>query len=367
MRFSFVKGLVPALLALFFLVPSSAFAKSLGEVLFGDDKKKDYIGQYADNNRDRTGTGMQQNKNGEIYIGDFLNGKRSGYGMQIAADGKGIKGLPGALFYVGNWIDNKKEGIGSVYSANGDLIYRGNFSGGKPVDVYPSLHIDESVYFSDAQLPSGEYFIGELRDGIPDGFGLFILEDGTRSIGRVKGGHRYGMSLLIAGADYWALVKWNKNGKDYTAITNLDELEARRAEYAAVQRRINAEIKASFMDLVDEGFELANNFMEMQQGMNAGSGAAASADYDDYSSGSGSSSGSSASKKSSSASKGNDCGSAWMSDKRAYSDYESQLAPNGSRTATDASDRNRIKSKMRQIRQKWEKRGCPFTKSPYED
>lgn len=346
------------------LIGSSAEAKTLGEVLFGTDRKNNYIGQYADNNRDRTGTGMQQLKNGEIYIGDFLNGKHSGYGMLIAADGKGIKGLPDAMFYVGNWIDNKREGMGACYTSNGDLIYRGNFSNNKPVDPYPSLSADETVYFSDMQLPSGEYFIGELRNGIPDGFGLYVLADGTRSIGRVKGGHRYGLSLLIAGTDYWMLVKWDKNSNGYTALTDASEFDARRAEHAAVQARINAELKESFMELLDEGFQLANNFMEMKQQYSGGSATYNDADYE----GTAGSSGGSSSKKGSKVSgKGNDCGTAWMTDKRAYSDYESQLVPNGARTATDPADRNRIKSKMRQIRQKWEKRGCQFTKSPYED
>lgn len=340
-------------------------ARGIGEVLFGSAKpKNNYIGQYADNQRDKTGTGMQLSKNGDLYIGDFVNGKHSGYGMLISGDGNSIKGLPGAVFYVGEWINNKKSGRGSCYAANGDLIYRGTFSDNEPLDPYPSVHADQSCYFTDLELPTNEYYMGEVKNGIPHGFGLFILADGLKSIGRVKGGARYGMSLLIDLANEWMLVKWADTGKTYTVLSTTRDFNARREQYAIVQARINAELRAELMNLLDNSMDLANTFVEMRQQSNSGG----TASYDSYSdNGSSSSSSSSRSSKSSSSSnKGNDCGSAWMSDKRVYSDYETQLVPNGARTATDESDRQRIKSKMRQIREKWEKRGCQFTKSPYE-
>jgi tetratricopeptide (TPR) repeat protein len=64
-----------------------------------------------------------------------------------------------------------------------------------------------------------------------------------------------------------------------------------------------------------------------------------------------------------------DCGSAWRTDSRTYSNYESQLIR--MRTYPEqypnyASDYSSIQSKMRQIRQKWEARGCRITKSQYE-
>ena len=49
----------------------------------------------------------------------------------------------------------------------------------------------------------------------------------------------------------------------------------------------------------------------------------------------------------------------------AYSNYESQLVPNGATTAS-LSDQPSIRSKMKSLRTKWEARGCPITKSPYE-
>ena len=346
-----------------FLCISVLDAKSIGEVLFGSDKpKNNYIGQYADNNRDKTGTGMQLSKNGSLYIGDFINGKYSGYGMLISADGTSSKETPGAMFYVGEWINNKKEGRGACYAPNGDLIYRGNFADNKPVDPYPTPNADETSYFSDIELPYDEYFIGELKNGIPNGFGLFVLTDGMKSIGRVKSGTRYGMSLLIDPTNEWMLVKWGSNGKGYSVLSTTKDFNARREEYAIVKARINAELRESFMELLDDGMKLANNYVEMRQQLQSGSDNLYS---NDTASGS-MSSASRNSKSGSSSSKGNDCGSAWMSDKRTYSDYESQLVPNGARTATDESDRKRIRSKMRQIREKWEKRGCPFTKSPYE-
>ena len=53
-----------------------------------------------------------------------------------------------------------------------------------------------------------------------------------------------------------------------------------------------------------------------------------------------------------------------MSESRVYSDYESQLINHGAEMS--ASERQGISDKMKNIRLKWEKRGCVLAKSPYE-
>ena len=54
-----------------------------------------------------------------------------------------------------------------------------------------------------------------------------------------------------------------------------------------------------------------------------------------------------------------DCGQAWITDSNTYSNYETLIIKGDP-------DSDNIRAKMRQIRQKWEARGCKITKSPYE-
>ena len=83
----------------------------------------------------------------------------------------------------------------------------------------------------------------------------------------------------------------------------------------------------------------------------------------DYSS----SSSSSKSKRSKTDVKKNECGSNWMSDSRVYSNYEDQLIQMKTFPEKyDASQYKEIQRKMRNIRKKWEARGCTITKSSHE-
>jgi len=54
-----------------------------------------------------------------------------------------------------------------------------------------------------------------------------------------------------------------------------------------------------------------------------------------------------------------DCGQAWITDSNTYSSYETLVIKGNP-------DSDNIRAKMRQLRQKWEGRGCKINKSPYE-
>lgn len=109
---------------------------------------------------------------------------------------------------------------------------------------------------------------------------------------------------------------------------------------------------------------VSNTLMEMQNNSQSYDG---NSSYDESSSYSKSSA--SSSSKSSSGDKYNVSEQrACNTDKRTYSNYESQLASHfaGNRTMTSSEVRN-AQSKMRQLRNKWVKKGYSFSKSPYED
>ena len=64
-----------------------------------------------------------------------------------------------------------------------------------------------------------------------------------------------------------------------------------------------------------------------------------------------------------------DCGQAWITDSRTYSNYDDQLVKMQTypeRYNNYTAEFSSVQSKMRQLRQKWENRGCLITKSPRE-
>jgi len=124
---------------------------------------------------------------------------------------------------------------------------------------------------------------------------------------------------------------------------------------------------SDFLPLVTTTTTLTKQVSDLNRS-NTGGG---NADYTEDSTNSNSSSSSSKSTNSSKTqSKTADCGDAWRQDSRTYSDFETQLIkmrtyPENS-SGHYTSDYTNIQSKMRQIREKWEARGCRINKSQYE-
>ncbi|HAX83597.1 MAG TPA: hypothetical protein DCY15_03700, partial [Ruminococcaceae bacterium] len=74
-----------------------------------------YKGDFVDGKR--TGRGKLEFSNGDIYEGDFVDGKCVGKGKYIWANGN---------VYEGNYLDNNFNGKGKLIWKNGD-IYEGDF------------------------------------------------------------------------------------------------------------------------------------------------------------------------------------------------------------------------------------------------
>ena len=357
-------GLLLAVIsALIFTVPVRADGNDLGTLLTGG-VKGGYLGQYADNNKTRSGMGILDLKKGAVYIGDFAKDKYNGRGMLIMEAGDEIENAPGASVYVGSFIKGKKNGRGSCYAPNGDLIYYGRFDDDKPVGKYPSPNPDMSRYFSMSENSDGLY-VGEEGGEGRDRFGLQVLKNGALLIGTIRDGAYNGVAIFIYGPGAWNVVNFKDN--TYTDITSSDVFNARRQAYKAAKDKINAELWSGLSEVMSGLVEVGAQYQTMHSG-GASAGASGSSYSGSESSGMGAaSSGGSSSRPGAHSSANNkkkdDCGTAWMSDSRVYSDYETQLIKGGQ----SISDRNSIRSKMKSIRKKWEGRGCPFTKSPHED
>ena len=59
--------------------------------------------------------------NGDIYFGDYSDGRRDGYGTYTYSDGRQYRGY---------WKSGMKDGSGSDYNKYGELIRSGKFKSG---------------------------------------------------------------------------------------------------------------------------------------------------------------------------------------------------------------------------------------------
>ena len=88
-----------------------------GELVWKNGNK--YIGNFVDNKM--TGKGIKIFVNNAVYEGDFINGLFHGNGIMKYANGD---------VYEGEWKDNKKSGMGKYRYANGD-VYEGKWKDDK--------------------------------------------------------------------------------------------------------------------------------------------------------------------------------------------------------------------------------------------
>lgn len=351
--------LLSVLAVLILAIHVPAAENDLGTLLTGD-VKGGYLGQYADNNKTRSGMGVLNLKKGAVYIGDFAKDKYNGRGMLIKNAGDDIENAPGANVYVGSFIKGKKNGRGSCYAPNGDLIYYGRFEDDKPVGKYPSPNPDMSRYFSMSENSDGLY-VGEEGGEGRDRFGLQVLKNGALLIGTIRDGAYNGVAIFIYGPGAWNVVNFKDN--TYTDITSSDIFNARRQTYKAAKDKINAELWSGLSEVMTGLVEVGAQYQATRSGGASGSIYSGSESSGMGAAGSGGSSSRSGAHNAGTKNKKDDCGTAWMSDSRVYSDYETQLIKGGQ----SPSDRSSIRSKMKSIRKKWEARGCPFTKSSHED
>ena len=81
---------------------------------------KYYIGDMK--NGLPNGKGIKYLEDGKIrYKGEFINGKREGYGIYYFSNGN---------YYKGEWKNNKQHGKGTLYKWDGDIIYEGEYVNG---------------------------------------------------------------------------------------------------------------------------------------------------------------------------------------------------------------------------------------------
>jgi len=115
------------------------------------------------------GYGTFNANNGEMYIGQWFNGKR---------EGKGIKAWEDGREYIGQWNNNRRSGYGIMTHPNGDV------------------------------------YIGELQFGFQQGHGMLRSADGDKYIGEWNVNERHGFGVMhFKNGDIYA-GEWQHNKKE---------------------------------------------------------------------------------------------------------------------------------------------------------
>ncbi|XP_015435821.1 PREDICTED: MORN repeat-containing protein 3-like [Dufourea novaeangliae] len=132
-----------------------------------------YKGEWKNDKKE--GKGSELNRNGFVYEGDWLDGKRHGYGVlsQIHEDGTIC------MRYIGQWMNGKKNGFGYSWYKN-DSYYEGEF------------YQNKREGYGRIWYCNGDHYEGNWKNDLPDGIGIFVKFSGNRYEGEFVAGKKEG-------------------------------------------------------------------------------------------------------------------------------------------------------------------------------
>ena len=178
-----------------------------GEKLFRNGDS--YEGKFIKG--DLNGKGIFRNKDGNVYIGDFVNNERCGKGELTTNkynyigdfrnnkfNGKGkIEFIEDGSIYEGQFVDNEIEGKGKYKWKNGE-VYEGQMKKGKMEGFGKYYYNNGNIYegeYSDGIrngrgkliYPEGKIYEGIFVNGLPDGEGFYTKDGQTSKVLYTKG------------------------------------------------------------------------------------------------------------------------------------------------------------------------------------
>ena len=141
--------------------------------------------------------GFYKFPNGNIYEGEYKNGKRHGKGIYTFADGekhigdfkngslngRGISFFISGNKYEGEFKNGKRHGRGVFTFLNGEK-YTGEYINGK--------RNGRGIII----FPNGDNYEGEYKNGKRNGEGIYTFVNGDNYKGRFKNGKRHGEGVL---------------------------------------------------------------------------------------------------------------------------------------------------------------------------
>ena len=171
--------------------------------------KADFIGPIIDSLKNNSVFHRKEYTNG-LYIGEFKDNKREGYGKFIRKN---------QSYYIGQWLNDFEHGKGTIFSeihSDKDyILYEGDFSNGKLNGNGRSIYENGNYYVgqfsNNLRHGKGTIFYqnnsikyeGDFIKDLAEGNGKYIWEDGDYYIGQFFNNLRHGK-----GTEYY------KNGKE---------------------------------------------------------------------------------------------------------------------------------------------------------
>ncbi|CBZ51904.1 conserved hypothetical protein [Neospora caninum Liverpool] len=168
---------------------------------FGEGKREEFEGHYL--NGVREGKGSYRYANGDSYEGDFQLNKKNGIGtacykeqpQQDAEEDQALgEASPNFSTYMGHFREGKRDESGALLYANGD-VYIGGWSNGKKSgfgryrfasDKSQMVGVWEQgrMKFGRWHLPSGVYYAGSFKRNKPCGKGVWVFpQSGNQVVG----------------------------------------------------------------------------------------------------------------------------------------------------------------------------------------
>ncbi len=146
--------------------------------------------------RSQTEAGLEQKtveyKDGSIYVGQILDGKRHGFGQQDWPDG---------AQYIGHWDNDMTNGRGRFRYSDGD-VYDGEW-----VD-------DKANGYGEYARANGSRYVGQWKDDQQDGEGTETWPDGTTFVGAYVAGIKNGKGTYSWGDGTQYEGDWKDNRID---------------------------------------------------------------------------------------------------------------------------------------------------------
>ena len=229
---------------------ANLFTKSF-EIVNEKSGKERFKGQILKGKRN--GMGAIRTKKGVVYIGDFYRDEITGLGIMIASDGTSVDNCDNCVVYVGDWKDGRKSGFGRCYDIDGNIIYKGQFSDGKPTGTYPTEKSNvDNHQLSLLDLDNNNLFLGETINGIPNGLGVVLYPDGSLWFHSFKEGVAKGIGLYATRDGEWQTLKWDKG--EAIAVSSSEY-------YRQVDQARKASLRNALLGVLNE----FNSAMQQQQ------------------------------------------------------------------------------------------------------
>lgn len=361
------------LLSFYFIIISVAqkieinnvFSKVL-EVTNEKNKKESFKGQILKGKRN--GMGLLAMKDGSIYVGDFYRNNMTGYGMFIAPENGNVKSCDSCTIYVGNVHEGEKQGFGSCYTANGSLIYQGQFEKDKPVNTYPAVNANQSKNFALLKLTNGDIFLGEMKNENANGYGVLLFHNGDFWLSTFKDGKKKGIGLYLLYDGEWETLNFICDNYDIVSSSiNYRNIDAVRKQ--AVRNSLS-QAMGYFVAAANTAADLADNIHTMRQGDNSSTVNESGGSINTSSSTIGNPN--STNSKGIRSSSNSDKDVRWMqanyqSQKMVYSNYESQLVKMKTYPEKyNDSQRRDIQAKMKKVRETIINHGGTCAQSQWE-